>query len=107
MVPASPWLSKKGLLGWLGGRNATTPRLEVKSAQDRLELNWGDKPGKVNCWVLQKQTAGQWSTEIIPAAKTSYTIKADGTNALPGVVALTMMDRYGNTGKPAVFQVKH
>jgi len=53
-------------------------------------------------WVLQSRIGGEWSTEILPGRQLSRA----WTRPPPEVIALTAIDRNGNTGVPAVMQVK-
>ena len=108
LVPASPWL---------GGGRPDRARLSVERGA------WSEKKGKMPAaesvspltvhweasgaekawlWVWQIRTGGEWSTEILPGAQTSRV----WTRQPPEVIALTAVDRNGNTGAPAVIELK-
>src|SRR6267378_2358297 len=108
LVPASPWL---------GSTRPDKPRLSVEREAwnvEKRELPSAESvfPFKVSweaigaekawLWVLQARKGGEWTTEILPGRQMSRV----GTRPPPEVIALTAIDRNGNTGVPAVMQVK-
>lgn len=97
LIPPSPWLDK-----------ALPSKPIVAFGQDaagtvsvfRWELPGGTAPG---WWLVQMRFAGQWRSELIPGNQFTKTI-AGGKAALPEVIAVTAMSRFGNTGVPFVAQ---
>jgi uncharacterized lipoprotein YddW (UPF0748 family) len=94
LMPPSPWL---------GGARPGKPKLTAGKGETGpgLKLSWTPGgAGKAWLWLVQTRTAGQWTAEILPAAKTSRA----WNGAPPDVVAVSAMDRKGNLGTPAVLQ---
>jgi uncharacterized lipoprotein YddW (UPF0748 family) len=94
LMPASPWL---------GGARPGKPKLTAGKGETGpgLKLSWASGgTGKAWLWLVQTRTAGQWTAEILPAARTSRA----WNGAPPDVVAVSAMDRRGNLGTPAVLQ---
>ncbi|HVV01156.1 MAG TPA: hypothetical protein VHH88_07310, partial [Verrucomicrobiae bacterium] len=58
--------------------------------------------GKPSQWLLQTRTTGKWKTEILPASATSETL----SGTAPDVIAISAVDRNGNTTPPAVVERK-
>ena len=68
-----------------------------------LTVHWEASGGeKAWLWVWQIRTGGEWSTEILPGAQTSRV----WTRPPPEVIALTAVDRNGNTSATAVMELK-
>jgi uncharacterized lipoprotein YddW (UPF0748 family) len=97
LIPASPWLDKavpaKPIVAFGQDAAATTSVF-------RWELPGGTAPG---WWLVQMRYAAQWRSELIPGNQSTKTI-AGGNGALPEVIAVTAMSRFGNTGLPFVAQ---
>jgi hypothetical protein len=97
LVPASPWLGTKApakptltILDNGGGSS-----LRVSWAAEHSEKPW--------LWLLQTQNAtGDWKTEILPANRTSQTFENTG----PRTIALSAVDRFGNTSAPTALAFK-
>jgi uncharacterized lipoprotein YddW (UPF0748 family) len=95
LVPAMPWL-----------RRATPekPKLGFSHIDKgrRLAFDWTpvglQKPW---LWMLQTRTHSEWTTQIFPATRTSQSWGASP----PEYVALTAVDRTGNTSRPAVLEL--
>jgi hypothetical protein len=87
LVPASPWL---------GAEAPGKPLLQSAFVGGEWKLDWRSSGGIVWQWVLQKKSGSHWSTEILPGAKTSETIKPGPGRPLPEEVALFAVDRFGN-----------
>jgi uncharacterized lipoprotein YddW (UPF0748 family) len=97
LMPPSPWL---------GRVQPGKPRLTA--AQDepgsRLEISWAaDAPGQAWLWLLQTRTRGEWTKEILPAAKTSRVWKG----AQPEVVAVSAVSRTGELSAPSVLEARN
>ena len=77
---------------------------EIQARLNGLDVDSVEASGaeKAWLWVLQSRTGGEWSTEILPGRQTSRV----WTRRPPEVIALTAVDRNGNTGVLAVMQVK-
>jgi hypothetical protein len=96
LMPPSPWL---------GRAQPRKPKLTVAKGgpQAQLEVSWtaGD-PGKAWLWLLQTRTSGEWTNEILPAARTSRA----WNGAHPEVVALSAVNRNGELSAPTVLQAR-
>jgi uncharacterized lipoprotein YddW (UPF0748 family) len=90
---------------WLGRAQPGKPKLTVAKGQPgaQLEVSWspGDS-GKVWLWLLQTRTGGEWTKEILPAAKTSRV----WNGAPPEVVAISAVNRTGEMSTPRVLQAR-
>jgi uncharacterized lipoprotein YddW (UPF0748 family) len=95
LVPASPWLDKavptKPIVAF--GQDA-----KQTIAVFRWTLPDGGAPG---WWLVQTRYAGQWRTELLPGSEVSRTL-AGGNSALPELIAVTAISRFGNAGQPFV-----
>ncbi len=92
LVPPAPWL---------GRARPGKPKLEVGAqSSSSVSISWSSssEPGKTSVWLLQTQVAGHWNTEVLSGATTSQQLKGPA----PEVIALTAVDRNGNTSAPAV-----
>ena len=91
LVPASRWLDpvapEKPRLTIDANGNGTRPRFTW--APTGTEKIW--------LWVLQTREGGMWTTQILPANRTSHAFNT----ALPEVVAVTAVDRCGNMSSTA------
>ena len=64
-MPASPWL---------GRAQPVKPKLTIAAGNpgSQLEIRWAPSgSGKASLWLVQTRTGGEWTEEILPAAKTS------------------------------------
>jgi uncharacterized lipoprotein YddW (UPF0748 family) len=95
LVPASPWLNAEA---------PGKPLLQAALDGGELKLTWQPSGGAVWQWVLQKKTAGHWTTEILAGARTAETIKASPAMALPETVALFAVNRFGNMSGSAIYR---
>ena len=89
-------------LSWLGAEAPGKPLLQGGTVGGEWKLEWRSSGGAVWQWVLQKKSGGHWSTEILPAAKTSETIKSGPARPLPEEIALFAVDRFGNISSGAI-----
>ena len=98
LVPGCPWLDDtppgKPKLELFPDRSSGEVRAEWK--QTGKEKPW--------LWVLQTKVGSQWYTEIIPGARSSYTLKSGSSG--PETVAVSAVDRCGNQSEPVVAAVK-
>ncbi len=99
LVPAMPWL----------GHDVTgVPTIKIHAHKvwqpdTQLVIGWEAKDGThPRQWVVQKKSAGEWTTEILPGTQTKIVFAADAT--LPEALAITAVDRFGNTGPTAVLR---
>ena len=93
LVPASPWL----------GRGVTNRPEFFLSGMKSGDLRFTIKPAKgedVARWALQTRVDGKWKTELLNGGTRAYHF--DG--AEPEVIAVTAVDRFGNSGTPVVMQ---
>lgn len=97
LIPASPWLDK------------TVPeRPQVAFGQDAARtvsvFQWATPSGATpGWWLVQMRTNGAWQTELLPGTQVNRSIRAAG-GALPELVAVTAVSRYGQVGQPFVAQ---
>lgn len=88
---------------WLDAVPPARPRLAfTNAARATVRFQWangGTEP--VRFWAVQSRRGGQWHTEIVEGAEVTRSWPA---NAAPEVVAVTAVDRAGNTGPAAVLQ---
>ncbi|HEX3720273.1 MAG TPA: family 10 glycosylhydrolase [Verrucomicrobiae bacterium] len=90
LVPAYPWLTQAV---------PASPHLSVHPQRDDLKVEWRFTNSAPWQWLVQKKIGGKWTAEILPEEKTSETIKADSLES----VAVTAINRYGNTSVPAIY----
>ena len=92
LVPASPWLSQ---------RRPSKPTVAVLTRGLFLQAHWSqqgaDRPW---LWVIQSRHQGRWQTEMLPGTVTQMILRG----AVPEVLALTAINRYGNASPPAVLR---
>lgn len=91
LVPASPWLDNAP---------PAAPIVAVWADPDTPQrtLTWqptGSEPAWL--WAVQARTAGVWTTQILPGARTSQPLPG-GTDR----VAVSAVDRCGNRSEPTV-----
>jgi uncharacterized lipoprotein YddW (UPF0748 family) len=93
LVPACAWLSTN--------RPAKPAYLlsELKTGGMRLVCN-ATPSQPIRLWVLQTRTEGDWATEIVPGEKLARSF----TKSLPGVIAVTPIDRTGMAGPALVLE---
>jgi hypothetical protein len=96
LTPASPWL---------GGKAPGQPVLQSAWRRGELNLKWKANGGAVWQWVLQKESGGAWSAEILPGDNTRETIKPVPGRKLPETIALFAVDRFGNLSRSAVYHL--
>ena len=100
LIPASPWLSSKQ-------PGQPLMLIQIDPNTNDVKLAWSapqsDKPA---LWVMQTRQAGTWQTQILPGKQSSVTINRAGRALNADMVALSLVDRYGNQGKPFVFELK-
>ena len=94
LMPPSPWL---------GRSRPGKPKLTVSGGQagSRLELHWAPSgSGKPWLWLLQTRTGGEWTSEVLPATRTTRV----WNGAPPDVVAVSAVNRNGELSSPGVVQ---
>lgn len=95
LIPASPWLEKavpaKPIVAFGQDAKQTT-------AVFRWALPDNSAPG---WWLVQMRYTGQWRTELLPGSEVTRTL-VGGNSALPEVIAVTAVSRFGNAGAPFV-----
>jgi len=96
LMPASPWLDAK-----LPGK----PSLHAENKGGEVKLAWrAGGMEKVFWWVVQTRFSGRWTTDIFPGAQTSGALNQKFSAALPEVIAVTAVDRCGNTSVPVAVE---
>ncbi|HYG34124.1 MAG TPA: family 10 glycosylhydrolase, partial [Clostridia bacterium] len=94
LIPALTWVSRA---------TPEKPKLRVANSGNSLAISWGcSKPEKVSRWVLQTRVGKTWITEVLPSGRTSLVLERRS----PDFIALTAVDRFGNTSRPAAVQRK-
>ena len=91
LIPASPWLGKARL---------PKPTLSVVTGERaaQLKISWtSGEAGAARLWLLQTRTGSEWTTEILPATKTSRM----WNSSPPEVIALSAVDFNGNLSPAA------
>lgn len=86
LIPASPWL---------GNARLPKPTLSVVTGERaaQLKISWtSDEAGAARLWLLQTRTGSEWTTEILPATKTSRM----WNSSPPEVIAISAVDFNGN-----------
>jgi len=94
LMPPSPWL---------GRAQPAMPKLTIAKMRSGSppRINWTPGgQGTVWLWLLQTQTRGEWTTEILPGKQTSRS----WNGSLPNVVAVSAVNRNGETSSPSVLQ---
>jgi hypothetical protein len=88
---------------WLGSMRPTKPSLvaRVDSTGSKVSVDW-QTTEPASAWLLQTKTSGRWTTEILPSKSVSFTI----SGAPPDVIAVSAIDRIGNTSAPGVVERK-
>jgi uncharacterized lipoprotein YddW (UPF0748 family) len=98
LVPACPWL---------GNDLPARPVLTVGESAREIKLAWKEEFGGVWQWLVRKKTDGRWTTEILPGAQTKAVVRVWGKTALPEIIEVSAVNRYGNVGAAAVFNTGH
>ena len=96
LVPESPWL---------GNARPDKPILSaIESESAKVRINWsGTGTTKSRLWVLQMQSPdGHWKSDIFPAQRTSELLEGPA----PSVIAISAIDRLGNSSMPTVLRIK-
>jgi uncharacterized lipoprotein YddW (UPF0748 family) len=94
LMPLSPWL---------GRAQPGQPKLTAAQGNraSQVEISWGaGGPGQAWLWLLQIRAGGEWTKEILPAARTSRV----WNGALPEFVAVSAVNRNGELSAPSVLQ---
>jgi uncharacterized lipoprotein YddW (UPF0748 family) len=95
LIPATPWLARS---------SPPRPELRLRIDRESTILDWTVPNGPpVQAWLLQTQTRGKWTTQVLAGAERSMRF----TQARPEVVALTCVDRFGNAGPACVVEQKN
>jgi hypothetical protein len=98
LVPPSPWLD---------ARAPVAPRLQstFDGTTGALNVSWesGDRE-KPHLWVLQTQTGGSWTTQIL-SSDTLQTQIVAAAGFWPQSLALSAVDRCGNQSVPVVVRL--
>ena len=90
LVPALPWL---------GRTMPKKPALTVAGGKSPVEVSWrAGKQEQAWLWLLQVRRGKDWTTMVLPGTQGSCAL----AQPAPNVIALTAVDRFGNTGRPAV-----
>jgi uncharacterized lipoprotein YddW (UPF0748 family) len=90
---------------WLGGGTLAKPGLSFHNPPkgNRTVMDWTPGPGGTGTpwlWLLQTRTHGNWSSQVLPASRSSFTFYSQA----PEYIALTAVDRNGNLGPASVMQ---
>ena len=91
LIPASPWLDKARL---------PKPTISVVTGERaaQLKISWtSGEAGAARLWLLQTRTGSEWTTEILPATKTSRM----WNSSPPEVIAISAVDFNGNLSPTA------
>ena len=92
LVPSTPWLSTAV---------PATPVFTSFRNRGTISLEWRDAGGgKMKQWILQKKVAGVWVTELLAGEQSGVTVPGDFSG-----VAVTAVDRFGNTSVPAMLEI--
>jgi uncharacterized lipoprotein YddW (UPF0748 family) len=87
---------------WLETRRPPQPKLSVRTASSP-HASWStEEPIRIWLWLVQFRKDGEWTTEILPAHKTSRT----WSGSAPDVIAVSSVDRFGNISPAAVLERK-
>jgi uncharacterized lipoprotein YddW (UPF0748 family) len=94
LAPAVPWLDNTP---------PAQPSMTVAAdSRGGTKANWSvNGTEAVRLWVLQTRSGGAWRTEILPAAQTS---RAWSGKDSPEALALTAVDRCGNSSAPTILE---
>jgi uncharacterized lipoprotein YddW (UPF0748 family) len=92
---------------WLGNALPARPVLTARESGREITLNWKEESGGVWQWVVRKKTGGRWTTEILPGAQTKEVVPDGAGSAPPEIIAVSAVNRCGNMGGAAVFNMGH
>jgi uncharacterized lipoprotein YddW (UPF0748 family) len=91
LVPPMPWLSR---------RAPSAPRLRARAEGGGVRASWAG--GGAAKWAVQARYGRKWRTvAVLPGSKTGMVVGTFGGVA-PSAVALSAVDRFGTSGRPAV-----
>ena len=92
LIPSSPWL---------GNARHSKPQLSVNPGE--RGLSWTPAATETAwLWLVQTRSGGVWTTEILPATKTSRA----WNGVQPEVVAVSLVDRNGNASAAAAVTLR-
>jgi uncharacterized lipoprotein YddW (UPF0748 family) len=93
LPPASPWLTTK---------RVTKPRLlfGIRPNSDIAAFTWRPTGEEPKYWILQERFGNEWKTSILPGGQKTKYVEGNLATRLPGQIALTPIDRYGQSGPP-------
>lgn len=88
-------------LTWLDRVAPGKPQFRLSGSGLSLKASWKAASGeKVQFWVLQTRRGGEWRTEVIDGAASSFALP----NQAPDVAALAAVDLFGNISQPTVLE---
>ncbi len=96
LMPSSPWL---------GRSRPGKPKLTVSGGQtgSRLELRWAPSgSSKPWLWLLQTRSSGKWTSEVLPATRTTRI----WNGAPPEAVAVSAVHRNGELSSCSAVQAR-
>jgi hypothetical protein len=88
------------VLTWVHAERPAKPAISVARVPRRV--SW--KPGlkeELRLWVFQTRHGAVWTTRLLPRNECSFSLARDR----PEVIALSVIDRYGNASPPAVVEL--
>lgn len=99
LIPASPWL----------GRTLPKPPTGLNVTRDpgrpTLTLTWRrGGEARPRLWVVQYRAGKEWKTVLLPGDRTSHVLREEPQLSIDAV-AVTAVDRIGNTGPPVAVTV--
>ena len=99
LVPASPWLSAR-----VPGIPAAGLIPSAKGVMIRLTPSGKDV---VRWWVVQLRFAGRWQAQVIDGARRKAPLDEFVHDSLmaPEMIAVTAVDRVGNSGQPVTLRI--
>lgn len=87
--------------GWLDSTPPGRPAASVVIAGGMATISWSASgTEKPTLWVIQSKQFGDWKTQILPGAQTSFSF-----DLKPDLVAVSAVDRCGNQSSPLVLQL--
>jgi uncharacterized lipoprotein YddW (UPF0748 family) len=95
LVPSAPWLERMP---------PARPALRLSSAGGITTAGWTvANAAKVRLWLVQTRTGSKWTTQILPRQSASIVLARQP----PEVLAVTAIDRCGNSSSPTVVEWRH
>lgn len=91
LVPPMPWLSRQA---------PAPPQLRAAAEGDGVRAAWGGAGAAK--WAVQARHGGRWRTVAVVGGATTGIRVGPAGGAAPEAVAVSAVDRYGNTSRPAV-----